>query len=634
MSLTVPADGLIAARWRRLKMSAKLSVALVVIAVLGFLVGGPALFLTIYPAFERLEADAVERQHGQAEALLAGYLETMQNSATDYGVWDDSFDYIATRDPAFETETLQILNLVNVGVDASAYVSFAGDLIQARYIDRAAEVDLPEMTGKFGALVTGAHYIAAARAKPAFAEFVFLDGRLLSLGVAQVLRSDGSGPAAGYMVFAREITDAAASEALQTAATITATVAAAPAVRQPDAWRVAAPIRSFDGPAIGSLEFSVPRSVSALGRTSILLALAVAAVVIAGILVAAWLSMRAIAVRRLAAIDRHMRRTAETGELEPLPSDPRADELAALALAFNDMVAQIRELRERNEHQSFQLGQNEAMAGVLHNLRNSLNPVSVILSQAVAERAPFAGADVARAARELAEEATPAERRDRLAKFLAAAVAEADRQAESRRESLLTARTSLAEAVEILSARRQAKETPLDSFDIMEVVRRNAALGRFAPSGQIDLDLPAGGARVHANRLLASQVIANLVTNAVESIVAAGRRPGHLSVSLAETDDTVAVTIADDGRGFAPAEGARLFERGYTTKKSRAGGLGLHWCANTMNAMGGRLALASDGPGCGARAVVTFRKAATAAAARPPAPPPSGDAPAPLALAG
>ena len=59
------------------------------------------------------------------------------------------------------------------------------------------------------------------------------------------------------------------------------------------------------------------------------------------------------------------------------------------------------------------------------------------------------------------------------------------------------------------------------------------------------------------------------------------------------------VRFTDNGQGI-PAEALpRLFERGFTSK-ARGSGIGLHWCANTMAAMGGRIHATSDGPGRGA----------------------------------
>jgi two-component system, NtrC family, sensor kinase len=43
-----------------------------------------------------------------------------------------------------------------------------------------------------------------------------------------------------------------------------------------------------------------------------------------------------------------------------------------------------------------------------------------------------------------------------------------------------------------------------------------------------------------------------------------------------------------------------LFGRGFSTKKGKTGGIGLHWSANSVAAMGGRMSAESDGPGRGA----------------------------------
>lgn len=108
-----------------------------------------------------------------------------------------------------------------------------------------------------------------------------------------------------------------------------------------------------------------------------------------------------------------------------------------------------------------------------------------------------------------------------------------------------------------------------------------------------------------------SQVLGNLMTNAVESIVAAGRGSGRLSISLSRVVEagagTEKIIIADDGVGFEPETAAGLFERGHTSKMGDSNGLGLHWCANAVKALGGSLQLESDGPGKGARAIILLR---------------------------
>ena len=109
-----------------------------------------------------------------------------------------------------------------------------------------------------------------------------------------------------------------------------------------------------------------------------------------------------------------------------------------------------------------------------------------------------------------------------------------------------------------------------------------------------------------ASRVILSQVIGNLFGNAAESIAARGLGSGSIAASITQADDRVTVQIRDDGEGFAPEVAATLFQRGFSTRAHKSGGLGLHWCANSMNAMEGSLRLESDGPGLGAVAILTL----------------------------
>jgi two-component system, NtrC family, sensor kinase len=57
----------------------------------------------------------------------------------------------------------------------------------------------------------------------------------------------------------------------------------------------------------------------------------------------------------------------------------------------------------------------------------------------------------------------------------------------------------------------------------------------------------------------------------------------------------------DDGVGIPGEHLERVFENGFTTKSRETNhGIGLHWCANAVGALGGRIWAASDGPGRGA----------------------------------
>jgi signal transduction histidine kinase len=109
---------------------------------------------------------------------------------------------------------------------------------------------------------------------------------------------------------------------------------------------------------------------------------------------------------------------------------------------------------------------------------------------------------------------------------------------------------------------------------------------------------------VRANRVQLLQVVGNIVLNAYEAIGRSGRSGGTIRVSARGASEggsaMVQLSIGDDGAGLDAATRARIFQRGFSSKGKAGSGLGLHWTANAIRAMGGSLRVESDGPGRGA----------------------------------
>ena len=97
---------------------------------------------------------------------------------------------------------------------------------------------------------------------------------------------------------------------------------------------------------------------------------------------------------------------------------------------------------------------------------------------------------------------------------------------------------------------------------------------------------------VAGSRAALQQVVANLLINGAESILSAGTAPGCLTVT-AEYEELqgqkmVGLRFVDNGGGIDPDHLGRLFERGFSTKNREGSGYGLHWSANTVQALGGQ----------------------------------------------
>ena len=213
-----------------------------------------------------------------------------------------------------------------------------------------------------------------------------------------------------------------------------------------------------------------------------------------------------------------------------------------------------------------------------------------------------------RALSELAGEEVPAVRRQKLVAFLAAAIESIEQERADRREQIGIGREALHHVLEIIGQQQEAahERPPLDACDITDIVAQNATIARYSGENSIAFSFPSRAHWVMANRVILSQVVGNLFANAAEAIAATGRGSGSISVTIRDKGDSTEIHIRDDGEGFDPSVAPTLFQRGFSTRAHKSGGLGLHWCANSMLAMEGKLELISDGKGTGAKAILTL----------------------------
>ncbi len=328
-----------------------------------------------------------------------------------------------------------------------------------------------------------------------------------------------------------------------------------------------------------------------------------------GLLLVAVLATLRIAVARHVADPLRQVAQAMAAPSEPaprlVPGTPA--EIRALSRQLSLMQQQVQEQAGQRELRSFRLGRTESRAALVHNARNALSPISAILSHGLAQP-PVAERDmIERVVAELARSDLPPARREKLAAYLMTAIDSVARARIERLAQFETGRAALANILDIIGGPQDmAAEAPiLDRCDVTDLIARNGAIARYGDGGSIAVSFPASPCWVRADRVILSQVIGNLFRNAVEAIAARGDGDGQVIVSVIDGPE-VTVTIADDGEGFDPGDAPMLFQHGYSTRKAKAGGLGLHWCANWMVAMGGRLQLDSDGPGLGARAILTL----------------------------
>jgi len=105
----------------------------------------------------------------------------------------------------------------------------------------------------------------------------------------------------------------------------------------------------------------------------------------------------------------------------------------------------------------------------------------------------------------------------------------------------------------------------------------------------VKLTLAVALPMVSADRTLMVQVIVNLVQNAIDAMEHCPPAYRQLSVSTVKgADDTIVVSVADQGEGIPEAIGEGLYAPFFTTK-SQGLGLGLSICRSVVEAHGGHI---------------------------------------------
>ena len=137
--------------------------------------------------------------------------------------------------------------------------------------------------------------------------------------------------------------------------------------------------------------------------------------------------------------------------------------------------------------------------------------------------------------------------------------------------------------------------------DAMDLVRRHPA---YRPDITLDFTAAEDAPHVSVDREQFKRVLVNLLQNAIEAL----EGPGRVAVRILPTaGDHVQVTVTDTGPGIPAEYLPRITEPFFTTKRGGTG-LGLAIAARIMERLGGRLSVTST-PGAGTTFTLELERA-------------------------
>lgn len=605
------------------KVAMTLSLTIAAFAAISYM----TLSEVIAPAFDELELEAARTDLVRVERAIGSDVANLEASTVDWTRWDDMYEYVNERNPAFARSNLIQSSLTNLGLDLLVVYADDSELLWGNLLVDGSGQPLATL----GILQPDnpAHAVLTRHA----------DAQSRTAGIVQtslgpmiicslpILMSDESGPVAGAVVMAHFLDDSRAAQlrerteinlrwtpmeqvAAKRGIDVKKIGAAGVHMDTNAQWISSYKILSdiFSAPVL-LLDTKTPRKISILGKRTVDVAMTF--LLLAGLLVTIvmWYLLRKTILRPIGLLAAHMEKIRQSGDLSSALRMDSDDEVGALAAQFNRLTAEVHEARKALLFQSFKAGKADTAAEVLHNIRNAMTPMIngvERLSRALRATDELRVSD---AVAQMRDAHCPEERKAKLVDYIEASF---DHIRNKNVESVDDVRIVMSQARQveaILSDQEKfANATPIaENICVDEVVDEAAhVIPKDAKKTvAITLDDNLREFRVHAHRIGLLQVLGNLILNAYESIQRARISHGHIYLSACKENvgekSMVRLTVKDNGTGFEQGASTRVFQRGFTSKgEGDTTGLGLHWCANAVAGMGGRISAESNGSGAGA----------------------------------
>ena len=143
------------------------------------------------------------------------------------------------------------------------------------------------------------------------------------------------------------------------------------------------------------------------------------------------------------------------------------------------------------------------------------------------------------------------------------------------------------------------KREDCDLHELIREINTNSAIGLNARGGKVNLSLMATESRTNVDGLHFTNVISNLLDNAIKY----NQATPEITIATQNVDRKILISISDNGIGISPDDQSKIFHKFYRVHTGnvhdvKGFGLGLHYVKLIVEKHGGKISVKST-PGKG-----------------------------------
>ncbi|MGI9505060.1 MAG: CHASE4 domain-containing protein [Geminicoccaceae bacterium] len=428
---------------------------------------------TVYPSFAELEKQKAEENVGRVIQSIDNEIKHLGLFTSDWAAWDDTYEFIVDQNEDYAESNLVWSSFASGNLNLIHFYDRQGRLVWGESYDLETEEPLDLDT--FPEHLTPDHpFLAHVTPESKLAGVVLTSVGPMLLASQPIITSEELGPIRGSLLMGRLLNEEMLSTLRAQVAVdfrIWPKVSGNASSDIPDVlFRISSGVgRVFQEGEGGNLDVyeafpdingapalliraSTPRDITGIGRQTIQVTLV--SLVAAGLVVMAFTLVlaRFFVVGPVIKLTDTVLSIGQTGDLSRrVGLTKRNDEIGLLSREFDGMLGKLVEARERLQQQSFQAGIAEMAAGVLHNVRNQLNPLVVRLGRLQQLEVAPAGDKVAQVLAELSTDHTEPKRRQKLIEYLRLSQDKALASQDQLRNDLAVMSRQVAQVEEVLA---------------------------------------------------------------------------------------------------------------------------------------------------------------------------------------
>lgn len=595
-------------------------------------------------SFASLEETSVQNNLSRVQNAINDDLDTLEATGRDWAYWDDTYNYALGENASYVEENLYDSVFLDYRMNVVLFLDRDLNVLFGRGYDlelgdhKTIPFSIWSNIVAGNVLTSGLEETDVA-SPPATSGILLLDDQPLLFVSLPILKSDGTGPAAGIMLWGRFLDDAAVARLSSlvrlpisiysvNSPQLPSSVVALQQDSNEDVLDVVLPLSSetiagytlihdvYGQPAVIA-EIQVPRSIYQSGELSVqyyLISLVIAGLVFASVIL---LLLERLVLRRVSYLSSTVSTITSSGQLNQQVKLSGSDELTTLGENINQMLSSIRttqhqlqdsndSLEKRIEERTAQLkNSNVKLRSEVEERERTQEALLVARDQALESLRVKTQilANVSHDSR------TPLNAILGYAEMLQEEVYGAlnEQQKEAIQRMIGNAENLLGFITNLLESAKLETNTIQPAYKLFKVktlltsvedsVRLRALEKSLDFSMEIDPKLPE---HICSDEQRIRQILINLTVNAIKFT-----DEGSINVRAYQTDDThFGFDITDTGTGIEPEMHERIFEAfwqidGSPTRRNNSGvGLGLAIVQALVNLLDGAITVKSE-PGHG-----------------------------------